>query len=188
MDEGNLQNPWKLTPKFYHFYSIFDEITFSLLVNCLAGNNQEMKKPEFLKEIEDQEVKEGQHVKFRAKVKGYPLPRVVWYKDGHLLKNGTNYKIGKNHIIFNSSYDHMTFDLSLKIINFSWEIWIFDRFSLVLFFTEKFGNRDYLLNVEYATPEDDAEYWVVAKNVAGEAKSTAQLIVQSKELGTCQGN
>lgn len=147
-----------------------------------------MKKPEFLKEIEDQEVKEGQHVKFRAKVKGYPLPRVVWYKDGHLLKNGTNYKIGKNHIIFNSSYDHMKFDLSLKMINFSWEIWIFDRFSLVLFFTEKFGNRDYLLNVEYATPEDDAEYWVVAKNVAGEAKSTAQLIVQSKELGMCQGN
>lgn len=106
----------------------------------VRSNNQEMKKPEFLKEIEDQEVKEGQHVKFRAKVKGYPLPRVVWYKDGHLLKNGTNYKI------------------------------------------EKFGNRDYLLNVEYATPEDDAEYWVVAKNVAGEAKSTAQLIVQSKEL------
>lgn len=44
------------------------------------------------------------------------------------------------------------------------------------------------MNVEYATPEDDAEYWVVAKNVAGEAKSTAQLIVQSKELGTYQGN
>jgi titin len=55
--------------------------------------------------------------------------------------------------------------------------------KFVLCFTEKFGNRDYLLNIEYATPEDDAEYWVVAKNVAGEAKSTAQLIVQSKELG-----
>lgn len=133
MDEGDLQNPWKLTLKFYHFYSIFDEITLSLLVNCLAGNNQEMKKPEFLKEIEDQEVKEGQHVKFRAKVKGYPLPRVVWYKDGHLLKNGTNYKIGKNHIIFNSSYHYMKFDLSLKMIIFSREISIFGRFSLVLF-------------------------------------------------------
>ncbi|XP_061183770.1 uncharacterized protein LOC133191984 isoform X2 [Saccostrea echinata] len=106
----------------------------------VKNNNQEMKKPEFLKEIEDQEVKEGQHVKFRAKVKGYPLPRVVWYKDGNLLKNGSNFKI------------------------------------------EKFGNRDYLLNIEYATPEEDAEYWVVAKNVAGETKSTAQLIVQSKEL------
>lgn len=76
-----------------------------------------MKKPEFLKEIEDQEVKEGQHVKFRTKVKGYPLPRVVWYKDGHLLKNGTNYKIGKNNIIY-SSYHHMKFDLSLKMIIF----------------------------------------------------------------------
>ena len=62
----------------------------------IADNNQEMKKPEFLKEIEDQEVKEGQHVKFRAKVKGYPLPRVVWYKDGNLLKNSSNYKIGMN--------------------------------------------------------------------------------------------
>lgn len=88
--------------KFYHFYIIFGGIILSLLVNCFAGNNQEMKKPEFLKEIEDQEVKEGQHVKFRAKVKGYPLPRVVWYKDGNLLKNGTNYKIGKNHIISHS--------------------------------------------------------------------------------------
>lgn len=100
MGEGDPQNPCKLTPsKFCHFYSIFDGIILSLLVNCFAGNNQEMKKPEFLKEIEDQEVKEGQHVKFRAKVKGYPLPRVVWYKDGNLLKNGNNYKIGKNHII-----------------------------------------------------------------------------------------
>ena len=53
----------------------------------------------------------------------------------------------------------------------------------VVVFAEKFGNRDYLLNIDYATPEDDAEYWIVAKNVAGETKSTAQLIVQSKELG-----
>lgn len=126
----DLENPDPL--KFYHFYSIFDGITLSLLVNCLAGNNQEMKKPEFLKEIEDQEVKEGQHVKFRAKVKGYPLPRVVWYKDGNLLKNGTNYKIGKNHIIFNSSYDHMTFD-QLQNGKFSWDFGIFDRFSLIQF-------------------------------------------------------
>lgn len=81
-----------------------------------------MKKPEFLKEIEDQEVKEGQHVKFRAKVKGYPLPRVVWYKDGNLLKNGTNYKIGKNHIISHSIqfiiYDHMKFDQLKYDLNF----------------------------------------------------------------------
>lgn len=83
----------------------------------------------------------------------------------------------------------MKFDLSLKMINFSRKIWIFDKQIFIgSILTEKFGNRDYLLNVEYATPEDDAEYWVVAKNVAGEAKSTAQLIVQSKELGTCQGN
>ena len=143
-----------------------------------ADNNQEMKKPEFLKEIEDQEVKEGQHVKFRAKVKGYPLPRVVWYKDGNLLKNSSNYKIGKILV-------HLPCIFSVVI----WSVWVdFQCFwsSLCFFvvdFAEKFGNRDYLLNIDYATPEDDAEYWIVAKNVAGETKSTAQLIVQSKELG-----
>lgn len=86
------------------------------------------------------------------------------------MKNGINYKIGKNYIIFNLLYDYMIFDFSLKIINFFWEIWIFDRFLLVLFFIEKFGNRDYLLNVEYVIFEDDVEYWVVVKNVVGEVK------------------
>lgn len=71
----------------------------------------------------------------------------------------------------------MIFDFSLKIINFFQEIWIFDRFLLVLFFIEKFGNRDYLLNVEYVIFEDDAEYWVVVKNVVGEVKLIVQLIV-----------
>ena len=45
---------------------------------------------------------------------------------------------------------------------------------------EKFGNRDYLLAIETASMEDDAEYSVLAKNIAGEVRSTAQLIVEPK--------
>lgn len=44
--------------------------------------------------------------------------------------------------------------------------------------SEKFGNRDYILTIDYATMDDDAEYMVVARNVAGEAKSSAQVIVE----------
>lgn len=80
-----------------------------------------MKKPEFLKEIEDQEVKEGHHVKFRAKVKGYPLPRVVWYKDGNLLKNDTNYKIGMCPMSCTQSVIQKYFLIRTKGVEF-WEI------------------------------------------------------------------
>ena len=49
--------------------------------------------------------------------------------------------------------------------------------------TEKQGNRDYVLSIEYVTMDDDAEYMVVAKNIAGEAKSSAQLLVEEKTDG-----
>lgn len=64
----------------------------------LSDNKQELKKPEFIKDIKDVEVKEGQSVKFRCKVKGYPQPRVIWYKDGKLLKNSKFCRLGKNII------------------------------------------------------------------------------------------
>ena len=41
------------------------------------------------------EVSEGQSVKFRCKVKGYPQPRVTWYKDGQLLSSQLNCSLGK---------------------------------------------------------------------------------------------
>lgn len=106
------------------------------LTVTVKDNKQELKKPEFLKELKDLEVIEGQSVKFRCKVKGYPQPRINWYKDGVLLKGSKSCRI------------------------------------------EKFGNRDYILTIDWATMDDDAEYMVVAKNVAGEVKSTAQVIVE----------
>jgi titin len=44
--------------------------------------------------------------------------------------------------------------------------------------TEKIGNRDYVLTFDYVTLDDDAEYTAVAKNIAGEVRCTAQLIVE----------
>ncbi|XP_067687580.1 uncharacterized protein [Haliotis asinina] len=110
----------------------------------ITDNKQELKKPEFIKDIKDVEVKEGQSVKFRCKVKGYPQPRVTWYKDGKLLKNSKFCRL------------------------------------------EKFGNRDYILTIDNATLDDDAEYTVVAKNIAGDVKSTAEVIVDSDHLDSIQ--
>lgn len=44
--------------------------------------------------------------------------------------------------------------------------------------TEKFGNRDYILTIDYASMNDDAEYTVSARNVAGEERMSAQVIVE----------
>ncbi len=55
--------------------------------------------------------------------------------------------------------------------------------NVMLILTEKLGNRDYLLTLEKVTIDDDAEYTVIAKNLAGEAKSRAQLIVEHSVIG-----
>jgi titin len=49
---------------------------------------------------------------------------------------------------------------------------------MCLHFAEKFGNRDYMLTIDSATMDDDAEYSVVAKNVAGQVKSFAEVLVE----------
>uniref|UniRef100_A0A2C9KQJ6 Ig-like domain-containing protein n=1 Tax=Biomphalaria glabrata TaxID=6526 RepID=A0A2C9KQJ6_BIOGL len=106
------------------------------LVVTVKSNKHDLKKPEFIKGLKDVEVTEGQSVKFRVKVKGYPPPRISWYKDGTLLKSSKTCRL------------------------------------------EKFGNRDYILTIDYATMNDDAEYTVCARNVAGEIKASAQVIVE----------
>ena len=49
------------------------------------------------------------------------------------------------------------------------------------FFTEKFGNRDYVLTITGVTPDHDAEFTCLARNNAGEAKSSAQLLIEGGE-------
>jgi len=54
-------------------------------------------------------------------------------------------------------------------------------------FAEKFGNRDYMLTISHVTMDHDAEFSVVARNVAGTAKSSAQLLVEPKESSEFRG-
>ena len=55
--------------------------------------------------------------------------------------------------------------------------------NFYIFLTEKIGNRDYMLTIENATLEEDAEYVVIAKNSSGEARSFAQLLVEASAGG-----
>ena len=59
---------------------------------------------------------------------------------------------------------------------------MFDDSRLWLF-PDKIGNRDYILSFDYVTLDEDAEYMAIARNVAGEARSTAQLIVELPPTG-----
>ncbi len=51
--------------------------------------------PEFLKELQDVEVMEGKSARFRCKLRGYPQPRVLWYKDGKRMRDSEEYRIGE---------------------------------------------------------------------------------------------
>lgn len=51
--------------------------------------------------------------------------------------------------------------------------------------SEKPGNRDYELALDCVTLDDDAEYMFVARNVHGEVRSKAQLLVETAEKCTC---
>ncbi|CAH1789791.1 unnamed protein product [Owenia fusiformis] len=61
----------------------------------LEANPLELKVPEFIKPIEDIEIIEGQTAKFRCKLKGYPIPRVLWYKDGKRIQDSLEQRIEK---------------------------------------------------------------------------------------------
>ena len=62
---------------------------------CVTQENPNEKSvPEFLKTISDLEVVAGDSVKLRCKVKGYPQPRVQWYKDGKRIISSDQCSIG----------------------------------------------------------------------------------------------
>lgn len=46
-----------------------------------------------MKPIEDISVKEGESARFECKVKGQPLPTVVWYHDNQPIKSDSVYQI-----------------------------------------------------------------------------------------------
>lgn len=63
------------------------------------SSSHDQKAPLFLKELVNTEVLEGETVKFRCKVRAYPPPRVMWYKDGKRLDNGGDYRIGRDILL-----------------------------------------------------------------------------------------
>jgi len=73
------------------------KLYFTLHVGALLESGQlEQKAPLFLKELYDIEAAEGDTVKFRCKVRAFPPPRVMWYKDGHRIDPSASYKIGSS--------------------------------------------------------------------------------------------
>ena len=68
----------------------------SIELSLFADNSGDQSAPEFLKSLSDLEVIEGQFVKFKVKVKGYPQPRVQWFKDGKKIKADDQFRFGKS--------------------------------------------------------------------------------------------
>lgn len=110
----------------------------------------ESRAPEFIHPLSDMEYYAGDTALFTVKLKGYPSPAVLWYKDGQRLKHG------------DSTASTTTTALST----------VSDVVS-----TGKCGNRDFTLTLTKVTSESDAEFMCVARNVAGESRCSCQLIV-----------
>lgn len=89
---------------------------WTIYILRISDNKQELKKPEFLKGIKDVEVTEGQRVHFRVKVKGYPPPRISWYKDGMLLKSSRSCRIGNFFFFLVSAYLSSSFALRVMLV------------------------------------------------------------------------
>ena len=85
---------------FCHSMAYVRKFIKNYFLSLHAENTAEKKSPEFLKGLQDQEVIEGNEVKFRCKLSGYPQPRVIWYKDGKKIKNSEQYRIGEFSIIY----------------------------------------------------------------------------------------
>lgn len=58
------------------------------IISSFLANQNVKSAPEFLRPLCDKEVGQGQDVTFRAKVKGYPQPRIIWRKDGKRIVPG----------------------------------------------------------------------------------------------------
>ena len=81
----------------YGIYTFIGPLrTFLRILWCVITDNLgEKATPKILKDIQDAEVIEGSSVTFRAKVQGYPTPRISWLKDGTKLTNSASYFMGK---------------------------------------------------------------------------------------------
>ncbi|CAC5377034.1 TTN [Mytilus coruscus] len=58
-----------------------------------ADVSEEVTIPQFLRDLSDQEVTEGDTVTFIVQLAGSPFPEISWYKDGKLIESGDHYKV-----------------------------------------------------------------------------------------------
>lgn len=56
--------------------------------------------PEFLEQLRDITIHEGQDVCFKTKVTGIPQPDIKWFKDGNLISETANIKVRLSLLIF----------------------------------------------------------------------------------------
>ena len=63
---------------------------------CTAGGDVESRQvPRFIHSLpQDVTVIAGQTAELNCQVAGYPEPQVLWFRDGHRIKDGSEYTIG----------------------------------------------------------------------------------------------
>ncbi|WAR09719.1 hypothetical protein MAR_034795, partial [Mya arenaria] len=112
-----------------------------------------------------------------------PTEDIFWYRirdEIEELENSENYEIIKDGCRQNLTMYNMTLDDAGQYMCIAMNEHGRCCQYFILSVKNRFGNRDYILAIDIATMEEDAEYTALAKNIAGEAKSSAQLIVEPK--------
>ncbi len=93
----------------------FGEIHSKCILNVLAALSDDetdfslKNRPCFVELIKDTTIKNGQDVCFKCKITGVPQPELKWYKDGNLINEANNIKVG------------LKYRLILRLVNY----WIF---------------------------------------------------------------
>nr|CAD2208845.1 unnamed protein product [Meloidogyne enterolobii] len=210
------------------------ERTLILSPRIIQENNFDVSPPHFTKTLVSAIGNEGQNVKFEAVVIGDPLPRVVWSKDGNILKSDERISIwkdnyGKTILNINNIYSNdagkycctaenkagkactsAQLVLSGKFVNLSprklgksaphyfWTVrtsgdpeplvkWFRDGIPISTEFGIKNGiqtTKDapfiYSLRIESLNVVHAGQFTCLLENIAGEARSTADLVVRPK--------
>jgi hypothetical protein len=80
----------------------FGEIQSKCILNvltALSDNEIEFSsksRPFFVELVKDITIKQGQDVCLKCKITGIPQPELKWYKDGKLINEANNIKVGLN--------------------------------------------------------------------------------------------
>ena len=124
----------------------------------------ESRAPEFIRPLRDLEIYAGATARFAVKLKGYPRPAVLWFRDGRRLPASARGAGPDDDWAGPGDDDGAGPRHGVVSVGAS-------------------GNRDYAMSITNATHHDDAEYMCVARNVAGVTDTCCQLIVNGWRRG-----